>query len=86
MKKRIGKKMLDTETATHIGSKYAGEYGDPDGYEEKLFITKTKQHFLYGNGGPESKYTKPTIELMADKEAEAWKKENIKKTVKPAKK
>ena len=76
MKKRIGKKMFDTETATHIGGKCAGELGDADGYEEQLYITRSKQHFLYGNGGPESKYVKPVIELLTDKEAAVWKKEN----------
>jgi len=82
MRKIIDKKMCDTETATHLGTKYAGEFGQPDGYEEQLFITKTKQHFMYGNGGPESKYPQPAINLATDKEAAAWKKENKIKTKK----
>jgi hypothetical protein len=78
MRKIINKKTYDTSTAKLLGVKYAGEFGDSDGYEEQLFITKKKELFLYVNGGPESKYKKPSIILFTDKEAELWKKENIK--------
>jgi len=78
MRKIIKRKLCDTDTATHLGTIYVGEFGDPAGYEEQLFITKTKQYFIYGNGGSESKYIKPTVELMTDEQAELWKKENIK--------
>ena len=74
----INKKWYDTATATQIGVKYAGEFGDADGYEEQLFVTKSKQHFIYGNGGPDSKYIKPTIELCTDEQAADWLKENKK--------
>jgi len=77
MKKRIKGKLCDTETAVLIGTKYAGEFGQADGYEEQLYITRSKQHFMYGNGGPESKYTEPVINLLTEPEAEAWKKENL---------
>ena len=76
MRKIINKKLCDTETATLLGSICVGEFGDPTGYEEKLFVTKTKQHFIHGVGGPESKYVKPTIELFTDEEAANWLKEN----------
>ena len=78
MRKLINKKTYDTSTAKLLGVKNVGEFGQPDGYEEQLFVTKNKEHFIYGNGGPESKFTKPVITLITDKEAEAWKKENIK--------
>ena len=77
MRKIINKKLCNTETATNLGSKHVGEFGQPDGYEEQLFVTKTNQYFLYVNGGPESKYTKENIFLISDKEADEWKKENI---------
>jgi hypothetical protein len=83
MKKKINGILCDTETATRLGNISAGEYGDPAGYEEILYVTKTKKHFLYGNGGLESKYSKPAIALLTDKEAGAWKKENNIKTPKP---
>ena len=79
MRKKINGKLCDTETATNLGTKYVGEFGQPDGYEEQLFITRSKQHFLYGVGGSESKYIEPAIELVTDKEADEWKKKNIKK-------
>jgi len=78
MRKVINKKTYDTNTAKLLGVKYAGEFGDPDGYEEQLFITKNKDYFMYGIGGAESKYIKPVIILITEKEAEDWKKENIK--------
>ena len=84
MKKLINKKWYDTATATQLGVKYAGEFGDADGYEEQLFVTKSKQHFIYGNGGLESKYTQPTIELCTEKQAADWLKENKKDEIKIA--
>ena len=78
MRKIINKKTYNTKTAKLLGVKYSGQFGDPDGYEEQLFITKNKDYFLYGVGGPESKYAKQTISLIAAKEAENWQKENAK--------
>lgn len=77
MKKIIKGKLCDTETATLIGTAYTGKFGDADGYEEQLFVTKTKNHFIYGVGGDESKYTKPTLKLLTDEETTLWQKENI---------
>jgi hypothetical protein len=77
MKKTIEKKVYDTEKDTHIAQRFAGEFGTSGGFEEQLFITKDKQHYIYGVGGSESPYPKPTIALLTDEEAENWKKENI---------
>jgi hypothetical protein len=90
MQKRIDGKMCDTEKATVVGSKAVGDYGDPTGYEEILYVNKMKQHFLYGNGGLDSKYVKPTMVLFTNEQATVWCKENgiaISKpeAVKPAK-
>jgi hypothetical protein len=76
MRKIIDKKTYDTKTAKLLGVKYEGEFGQPDGYEEQLFVTKNKQHFVYGVGGPESKYPKQVITLITDEEAQAWKQES----------
>jgi len=73
MKKRIKGKLCDTEAAILLGTKYAGEFGDTNGYEERLYISRSKQHFMYGVGGSESKYTEPTINLVTAEEAEEWK-------------
>ena len=84
MKKLINKKWYDTATATRLRVKNAGEFGDAGGYEEQLFVTKSKQHFIYGNGGPDSKYVKPTIELCTEEQAADWLKDNKKDEIKPA--
>jgi hypothetical protein len=76
MKKIVKGKQCDTETAQQLGVKYVGEFGQANGYEEQLFVNKRNQHFIYGNGGTESKYTRPTIELFTEEEAENWLKEN----------
>jgi len=77
MKRRIKGKLCDTESATHLGTIYAGAFGDPNGYEEQLFVTKTKQYFIYGIGGAESKYINESIELLTDEQAAEWQKEHI---------
>ena len=76
MRKIVKGKLCDTATAKQLGVKYSGTFGEPDGYEEQLFVTKTKQHFIYGIGGTESKYAKPNIVLATDEEAADWLKEN----------
>jgi len=78
MKKRIKGKLCDTETAELLGTKYVGEFGQPDGYEEQLFLTKTKQYFIYGMGGSESKYNEPAIVLITEEQAGEWKTGNKK--------
>ena len=75
MKKRTYGKLCDTESATLVGAKSFGEFGDPAGYEEQLFITRTKHYFIYGVGGAESKYAKPDITLITDEAAEEWQKD-----------
>jgi len=76
MKRTIKGEVCDTSVAKNVGVKHVGEFGQPDGYEEQLFKTKTGKHFVYGVGGEESPYKKPTIKLLADDKAEEWKSEN----------
>jgi hypothetical protein len=78
MEKRINGKRCNTDLATQLGTKCEGEFGDPKGYEEKLFINRGKQYFIHGIGGPESKYPEPNIELLTNEQAAEWIKENIK--------
>ena len=56
MQKIINGRKYDTETAVYIG-KYS-EYlpGDFHYYEEKLYRKRNGEFFLYGEGGPASKY------------------------------
>ena len=74
MRKRINGKMCDTETAKNLAFKYVGAFGQEHGYEEQLYITKTKQYFIYGLGGPKSPYPKPEIKLLTKEEAKEWEK------------
>ena len=81
MKKIINKTTYNTDTSNEIGAINIGEFGDPAGYEEKLYQTKKEEYFFYGNGGTESKYTEETIAPITEKEAKEWLKENKKNLV-----
>jgi hypothetical protein len=57
MKKIIGKKVYNTETATEVASWDNGSFGrDLDSCAEALFLTKKGAWFLFGEGGPRSRY------------------------------
>ena len=76
MKKIICKKEYDTAASTIVKKNTYGEFGDPAGYEETLYVTEGGSYFLYVNGGTDSKYTKEDIKRMSAKAAEAWLSEN----------
>jgi hypothetical protein len=50
------RRMCDTETAKLRAKHNVGEFGDPKGYEESLYVTRTKIWFVHGRGGCESPY------------------------------
>lgn len=56
MKKIIQGVLCDTSTAKHLGS--ASYLGSRDfaHWSEKLYRTKSGKYFLYGEGGPSSRY------------------------------
>jgi hypothetical protein len=76
MQKIICKKLYDTETSTEVKKRSFGTFGDPEGYEEILFVTAENNYFLYVRGGEKSKYPKEDIKRMSKATAEEWKKEN----------
>ena len=76
MKKIICKKEYDTDASRIVKKLTFGEFGDPAGYEETLYLTDGGSYFLYVNGGDESKYTKEDIKRMSAKAADAWLSEN----------
>ena len=76
MKKIICKKEYDTEVSSIVKKVTSGEFGDPAGYEETLYVTEGGTYFLYDNGGSDSKYQKEDIKRMSAKAAEAWIAEN----------
>ena len=58
MKKYINSKVYDTETAECVGEWDNGRYGrDFSACEERLYRKRTGEYFLYGSGGPMSKYS-----------------------------
>lgn len=82
MKKIINKKLYDTETAKMIAS-WSNDLGKSDfrGYEENLFLKKTGEFFLYGEGGGLSPYAEhfadgwgygKKITPLTEEEARQW--------------
>lgn len=82
MKKIIDGKKYDTETATLIGTYEYGNYGDFHFCREELYRKRTKEFFLFGEGGALSKYSKSlgngaygwgeTITPYSDNSAREW--------------
>lgn len=50
------RRMCDTETAKVRAQRHVGEFGDPKGFEEQLYVTRSKTWFVHGRGGCESPY------------------------------
>ena len=75
MKKIICKVEYDTENAQLVAKHTEGAFGDPEGYEESLFVTEGGKFFLYTNGGEDSKYAKEDIKRMSQAKADEWKTE-----------
>ncbi len=76
MRKVTKSAVYDTETATFVSKVSVGNYGDPTGYEECLFVTPEGKYFLYVNGGAESKH--PTEEIKVHcATVNAWKRANL---------
>ncbi len=58
MKRIINNKKYDTETARMIGSDSYSNPRDFNHWEETLYRKRTGEYFLYGKGGPNSRYSK----------------------------
>jgi hypothetical protein len=56
MKKIITGKLYDTETAKELGNDYYSNPRDFHYWSETLYKKRTGEFFLYGKGGPASKY------------------------------
>lgn len=72
MKKIIGKREYDTQTAVLVKKYAVGVFGDPAGYEESLYQTPKGLYFIYVNGGSESPYTKENIKSVSKVAAQKW--------------
>ena len=59
MKRIINNKVYDTETARKVGAWDNGLYGNNfEGMSETLYRKKNGEFFLYGEGGPMTKYAR----------------------------
>ena len=82
MKKIINGKRYDTDTATLIGSAGYSYPGDLEYWKESLYLKKTGEFFLHGEGGALSIYSRSTgqnewsggevIRPLSMKEAKEW--------------
>lgn len=69
MKKVLRNVVYDTDAATVVKKKTFGEFGDPTGYEETIYVTESNKYFLYVNGGSESIHHAEKIEALSAKRA-----------------
>ena len=59
MKKILNNHLYDTDTARSLGSdSYSGSQSDFHWWREELYIKRTGEYFLYGEGGPMSRYAR----------------------------
>ena len=82
MKKIINGRRYDTKTARLVGFTYYSMPGNLDYWCEDLYLKRTGEYFIHGQGGPMSKYSKRTgenewsyghvIRPLSLDEAKAW--------------
>ena len=58
MRKIINGKLYDTDTARCIGSDSYSNTRDFHHWSEELYVKRTGEYFLFGEGGPLSKYSR----------------------------
>lgn len=76
MKKIICKVEYDTEASELVAKHTVGAFGDPAGYEERLYKTEGGKYFLYMVGGEKSPYAEESIKRLSAASAEKWLEEN----------
>lgn len=62
MKKIIGGKKYDTDTAKRVGSFESGYIGDFEWRKEQLYLKATGEFFLAGKGGAKTRWASRTID------------------------
>ena len=65
MKQKIGVKVYDSDNAEFVRAFTHGEWGDPAGYEERLYRTEDGCYFLLCRGGATSPYPTERIKRVA---------------------
>jgi len=82
MRKVVNDKVYDTDKATLVAFDRFGAPGDFSAWYEALYITKKGNYFLYGEGGPRTRYGRivssnsmgggSEIIPLSEEEAFAW--------------
>lgn len=82
MKKIINGKRYDTDTAKFIGHAERSHPGDLNYWSEDLYLKRTGEFFIHGEGGARSRYSRQTsqnwwsggekIRPLSLKEAQEW--------------
>ena len=72
MQKMIRGRLYDTETAELVGKTASGCYGDPTGYEERLYRTPDGYFFLYGIGVEQSPFPTEKLVCCSRARAKSW--------------
>ena len=65
MRQKIGVKIYDSDSAEFVRTFTHGEWGDPAGYEERLYRTEDGCYFLLCRGGATSPYPTERIKRVA---------------------
>ncbi len=76
MKKTIRGIEYDTDTMEVVKQVNVGEYGDPAGYTEVLFVTADGKYALFCVGGETSPYPAEKLTSVSKAKAEAWVKDH----------
>ena len=75
MKKTVRGKIYDTVEMTIVKKVTHGNFGDPAGYEETLFVAENGTYFLYTFGGKESPYPTEKLVNLSKAKGQAWEQE-----------
>ena len=76
MKKTVRGKTYDTAEMAIVKKIAHGNFGDPAGYEETLYVAENGTYFLYTNGGEASPYKEEAIKSFTKANAKKWLEEN----------
>ena len=72
MRKRIGRKIYDTDKSKELGRNTQGDFGNPSGYEEVLYKKGELDYFLLVSGGELSQYPEEDIVQLSVDDTIEW--------------
>ena len=72
MQRILRGKTYDTETAKLLGRFTQGDWGDPAGFEERLYESEEGFWFFYAIGGETSPYPTETLKAISRDRGEQW--------------